>query len=41
MPANLEGLAKTIGWVEIGREDDFINLEYNRRINDYESVRHI
>lgn len=41
MSKKLLNLAKIVGWVEVGKEDDFVNLEYNRRINEYESLRHI
>ena len=37
----LNELAKTIGWVEVGRENGAVDLEYTRRINSLESIRHI
>ncbi len=37
----LNELAKTIGWVEVGRENGAVDLEYTRRINNLESIRHI
>lgn len=34
-------LAKTIGWVPIIADGGWTNLEYTRRVNAYESIRHI
>lgn len=41
MHRKLLELAKTIGWVEVSTEEEFANLEYNRRVNEYESVKHL
>ena len=41
MKRKLQTLAQTIGWKVVREENDCVNLEYDRRISDYESVKHI
>ncbi|MBQ7452987.1 MAG: hypothetical protein IJS68_01825 [Clostridia bacterium] len=39
--SKLLDLSRTIGWVDKGEENGVTKLEYNRRVNEYESLRHI
>lgn len=41
MAKKLLELAKAIGWVAVNDDESAISLEYTRRINDFESIRHI